>query len=77
MGIGLLLNSVNTPPKNETLVKRQIADLIKKYGNIEGKSWEINKDEGTVEMCDNKHQNFHFALCSPRMTFIIYILVCS
>ena len=45
MGIGFMLNKLNNPPKDETLVKKQIGDLIKKYGNIEGNFFKIIKDD--------------------------------
>ena len=58
MGIGLLLNKQNNPPKTEALVKRQINDLIKKYAEIEGNFWKINKENQTVEIVLTDYLSF-------------------
>ncbi len=50
MGIGLLLNNQNNPPKEESLVRKQITDLIKKYAAIKGKFWKITKEKNEVKV---------------------------
>lgn len=63
--LGLIINNQYNPPKDKTIVSRQIQDLIKKYGNIEGEFWKISRgklknktDKIEVEINEKRYIDF-------------------
>ena len=42
--LGLMVNNQYNPPKDEKIVKKQIRDLINKYGKLQGNFWVIERE---------------------------------
>ena len=65
MQLGLMINDQHNPPKDEKIVRRQITDLLNKYGDVEGDFWKtkrkIDKNDRTkIEVSINLNNYIKF-----------------
>ena len=47
-----LWNTTNNPPKEETLLNKEVEDLLKSYGKIKGEFWQIIRKQGSSPKID-------------------------